>query len=421
MKVILRKVWRAYKDLLFRIKISQYQKRLPLLEQRIAKKEKIRIIFFVINMGMWKCDELFARLLADDRYEPFAMSFLYPTDSLEYRKYVQDDIKKHFEEKGYPFIACYNFDNNKWFDLRTFHPDIVFYAQPYNIGYEPYLIESLWDISLFAYIPYCFEMEDSSLYHHQFLQEIAWQMYYPTDYHKNMEKKYQYTKRDNIVVTGYPSADKLMQRGVRFETIWKKKDPSLKRVIWAPHHSLNGKDGINYSNFLELADDMILLAQKYSDKMQFGFKPHPRLKEKLYELQEWGIEKTDQYYRKWAEMDNTIFVEGQYDTLFITSDAMIHDSSTFMVEYMYTNRPVLFVVKENSNYPLNDFGKKCFDLHYQGKSIVDIDCFLKDVVLNGNDTKLDARKEFINQELISPFKKTVAENIHQAMNKTLFK
>lgn len=421
MKIILRKVWRAYKELLFRTKIRHYQKYLPLLEQTIAKKEKIRIIFFVINMGMWKCDELFARLLADDRYEPYAMSFLYPTDSLEYRKYVQNDIRKHFEEKGYPFIPCFNFETNEWFDLRTFHPDIVFYAQPYNIGYKSYLIESLWDISLFAYIPYCFEMENSPLYHHLFLQEIAWQMYYPTDYHKNLEKEYQYTKRDNIVVTGYPSADKLMQKGVENEMVWKKKDSSLKRVIWAPHHSLNGKDGINYSNFLELADEMVLLAQKYSGKIQFAFKPHPRLKEKLYELQEWGIERTDQYYRKWAEMDNTIFVEGQYDTLFTMSDAMIHDCSTFMVEYIYTDKPVLFVIKENSDYPLNDFGKKCFDLHYHGRNIADIEFFLNDIVLNGNDTLSDVRGKFIKKELVPPSKRTVAENIYQAMNGVLFR
>ena len=374
------------------------------------------IVFFVINMGMWKSDELFAHLLADNRYEPYAMSFLYPTDSVEYRKYVQNDIRKHFERKGYPFIACYNFNKKEWFDLRSFHPDIVFYAQPYNIGYKPYLIESLWDISLFAYIPYCFEMEDSPLYHHQFLQEIAWQMYYPTDYHKNLENNYRYTKQDNIVITGYPSADKLMQKSKDFETVWKKNDPSLKRVIWAPHHSLNGKDGINYSNFLDLADDMILLAQKYSTKVQFAFKPHPRLKEKLYELKDWGIDRTDQYYKKWAEMDNTIFVEGQYDTLFTTSDAMIHDSSTFMAEYLYTEKPVMFVIKENSDYPLNDFGKKCFDFHYHGKNIADIEHFLNDIVLNGNDTMFEVRESFIK-----PFKRTVADNIYQAMNKALFK
>lgn len=416
---ILRIVRKIYNELLLRVKILRYQRRLPAIERAVAKKDRIRVLFFVINIGMWKCDDLFAKLQNDDRFEPFVMSFLYPTDSIEYRKYVQNDIRQHFQKKGFNFISCYNFETNEWFDVRSLHPDIVFYAQPYNIGYKQYLIESLWDMSLFAYIPYCFEMERSPLYHHLLLQEISWKMFYPTTYHKALEKSFQRTSLDNIVVTGYLSADKLLQGMVKSDSVWKKKDKSLKRVIWAPHHSINGKDGVDYSNFLELADDMIEIANKYSDKIQFAFKPHPRLKEKLYKLHEWGIKRTEQYYKKWTVMSNTIFVEGQYDSLFTTSDAMIHDCSTFMVEYLYTGKPLMFIIKENSNYLLNEFGKKCFDLHYHGKTIHDIESFIQDVLLQGNDPMYTLRHSFVEKELTPPNNRTVAENIYQDMKISL--
>lgn len=404
---------------MLRVKILHYQRRLSAIERAVAKKDRIRVLFFVINIGMWKCDDLFAKLQDDDRFEPIAMSFLYPTDSMEYRKYVQNDIQQHFLKKGFNYISCYNFETNDWFDVRSLHPDIVFYAQPYNVGYKQYLIESLWDMSLFAYIPYCFEMEKSPLYHHLLLQEISWKMFYPTTYHKALEKSFQYTSLDNIVVTGYLSADKLLQGMVKSDNVWKLNDMSLKRVIWAPHHSINGKDGVDYSNFLELADDMIEIANKYSDKIQFAFKPHPRLKEKLYQLDDWGIKKTEQYYRKWAVMSNTIFIEGQYDNLFTTSDALIHDCSTFMVEYMYTGKPLMFVIKENSNYPLNEFGKKCFDLYYHGKTIHDIEIFLQDVLLQGKDPMYTLRHRFVEKELTPPNNRTVAENIYHDMKFSL--
>ena len=285
----LRKIRKAQKEFFFRLKIRRYQKQLPILEQAIVRKKKVRVVFFVINIGMWKGDNLFSRLLADDRYEPYVMSFLYPQDSMEYRRYVQDDIQRYFENKGFPFIPCYNFDSNEWFDIQSLKPDIVFYAQPYNVGYKPYLIESLWKMSLFAYIPYCFEMEGSPLYHHLLLQEIAWKMFYPTKFHKDLEESFRYSKRDNIVVTGYLSADKLLQTNRTEGNSWKISDPSFKRVIWAPHHSINGKDGIDYSNFLSLAEDMIAIAQQFADKIQFAFKPHPRLKEKLYNLEGWEL------------------------------------------------------------------------------------------------------------------------------------
>lgn len=132
-----------------------------------------------------------------------------------------------------------------------------------------------------------------------------------------------------------------------------------------------------------------------------------------------GIERTDLYYNQWAEMSNTIFVEGQYDSLFNSSDGMIHDCSTFMVEYLYTGKPLMFVKKEHSVYPLNEFGNQCLNLHYQGQDIKDIQKFLMDIVLQGNDPMYNSRQEFKNLELLPPNNRTVAENIYYAMSKSL--
>ena len=48
---------------------------------------------------------------------------------------------------------------------------------------------------------------------------------------------------------------------------WKLRDMNLKRIIWAPHHTIEGNtDDIAFSTFLEYYDLMLEIAEKYSDR-----------------------------------------------------------------------------------------------------------------------------------------------------------
>ena len=119
--------------------------------------------------------------------------------------------------------------------------------------------------------------------------------------------------------------------------------------------------------FLMLADFMLRMAKKYSGSIQIAFKPHPVLRNKLNEY--WGKERTDEYYKEWDSGENTFFENGEYVDLFLTSDAMIHDSGSFLIEYLYLDKPVM---RTDNGQPLqnefNDFALSCLDHYYQGKT-----------------------------------------------------
>lgn len=56
--------------------------------------------------------------------------------------------------------------------------------------------------------------------------------------------------------------------------------------------------------------------------------------------------------------DFTQLDEGEYESLFYYSDAIIHDSSSFLAEYVFTNKPALYLMNpEKINSLVNDFGK----------------------------------------------------------------
>lgn len=162
---------------------------------------------------------------------------------------------------------------------------------------------------------------------------------------------------------------------------------------------------------------MISLAQEFRDSIEFVFKPHPRLRPKLEQLDEWGIEKTNSYYEKWEEMPNTNFVDGDYFDLFLTSDAMIHDCSTFMAEYLLTYKPVMFVLRDESSLDLNEYGRSCLKQHYIGHNFQCIRNFLCEVVLEGRDEMKNQRLEFVNRELKANRQEMVSEAIYREIKK----
>lgn len=370
---------------------------LPSIKKRLAKKEKLNILFFVIDLSMWKADALFQELLKDSRYNPIIVSFLYPNQSLEYQKRTQNEMKQSFEAKGYPFVEGYDFDTNTWFDAKLLQPDIIFYNQPYNIGHPINLIEHFWKNSLFIAIPYGFNVDNFPILYNTLLFNIAWKTFVPNTYMIDYTSKIMFNKARNQVYTGHFLFDELKKDLVN---PWKKDHPTSKRIIWAPHHSIKSEDSadysIGYSTFLDIADEMLDIATRYKNVCQFAFKPHPLLRDKLYRQSSWGIKRTDDYFSQWEQMENTFVEEGEYAALFSHSDAMIHDSCSFIADYIYTGKPTMFV-SNDKNYiqsTLNEFGKECFRLHYHG-STADIVDFIEDVVIKENDPLSPMRQQFI--------------------------
>jgi CDP-glycerol glycerophosphotransferase (TagB/SpsB family) len=165
---------------------------------------------------------------------------------------------------------------------------------------------------------------------------------------------------------------------------------------------------------------MFNIANEYEGKIQIAFKPHPMLKNKLYDQTCWGKEKTDQYYDSWENLPNGQLVLGDYMDLFLNSDAMIHDSGSFLIEYIYTGKPVLHTNRdEHITDRMNDFGILAFNLHYHAKKEEDIRAFIEDV-LKGKDEKRQEREAFLASALSPPNHKSASENIYDEIVKQLF-
>ena len=253
LKEIIENLKKRYRSFLAPIRLvvgyHQYIHGLPGLLRRVYSKEKIKVVFLPINVGMWKCDGLYRLLQEHPRFDPSVLSFFVPVDSRDYQLRNQQQMREFFTGKGYLYHDMYDVSTGKWFDLKSYAPDIVFYTQAVDAAYPGYRIRDIWKDSVFYYIPYCLSMENEREDLNTLLYNICAKVFAPSEYHRKEWMSFFLNKGRNVVVTGYPSFDYLTGDGNPDSGPWKG-DNGFKRIIWAPHHSITKDDLFDYSNFL---------------------------------------------------------------------------------------------------------------------------------------------------------------------------
>lgn len=200
--------------------------------------------------------------------------------------------------------------------------------------------------------------------------------------------------KKQLILSGYAKMDAL------YDVV--KRNRIRKCILVAFHHTIFNK-GVYFSNFLEYADFFLEIPKMYPE-IDFVFRPHPLLLANLYRDEVWGRDKTEQYFSKLTNMTNVIYQRGgDYLESFVNSDALIHDCGSFMVEYLYTDHPACYMLKDNetneSNF--NSFAKECIAKHYHAFNQVDILDFIEKVVILEEDIMREERLEFRKSLMIN--------------------
>ena len=390
---------------------KRIQKNQKTVLSQIQKKEKISVVFFAMNLPMWRYQLLYEALL---KHKKFNVSIvLSPCISFSKEQQIKDieSLRTFFHKKGISYID-YKFEENTCYDVRNrLNPDILFYPQPSFTLLNKEHDSATFSDRLLCYYPYAFWTALSDWSYDKPFHNIAWKLYYSTELHKIDAKNIAHNKGKNVVVVGYPNADNFLFTSV--VDVWKPQNKNKKRLIWAPHFTIiKERSLVAHSSFLWMANFMLDVANKYSEHIQIAFKPHPRLLTELYVHPDWGKEKADAYYETWKNLKNGQLDDGEFKDLFMTSDGMIHDSGSFTVEYHYSLKPVMYITKDKTAYAntLSEFGKLALNAHYFGQNEKDIIAFIEDKILKGNDEMYSIRKQFYDQYLLPPNGKSVTEN-----------
>ncbi len=368
--------------------------------RRLHGKPQLEVAFLLTIPGMWKSDALFEEMTRDPRYHPYVVIYPYSI----YKGFEKDEVmrtlertRQFVEQKHYEYWIPYDEKSGRWLDLKKERkPDIVFFSTPYKDSLPMYYVHHFRD-TLTCYVPYGFSSLNLYKVNYDLIfHNLVGVHFVETELHRKMASEHSRNHGANIVVTGYPATEVFLRKDYVPQNQWKPQPHPKKKVIYAPHHSIDKAD--HPSVFLETCEDMLRMAEKFSDTVQFVFKPHQLLKFKLQQL--WGAEKAEAYYRQWDSMENTQLVSDGYVDLFLTSDAMIHDCGSFTTEYLFVKKPVMYLCGETEmTDKFNEFGVRSFGCHYQGHKAEQVERFLQEVVVEGNDPMRQDREVFYDTYL----------------------
>ena len=374
--------------------------------RHIRKKEIIRFLFILQELSQWKTEMLYLAMLEHPRFEPI----LGIAPCIEYPG-AEEQVIDYCRKKNYHFVML-NPESGISSQLKT---DFLAHQKPYSWGINPgHRITRNLLIPTVS-IPYYLSTITEGWLVNQRPCLLAWREFIDNESCAEEWRKVQRLHGKNYAVTGLPVMDEFISPSYDNEDPWPLKD-CRKRIVYAPHHTIGEShlQGIAYSTFLEFGHFMLQMRDKYKEQVYFVFKPHPFLYQKLVSV--WGKKKTQEYYNAWEEPGISHREENnKYISLFKHSDALIHDCGSFTIEYMYTGKPVMYLVRDSHHKDnLNRCATLAFDLHYKGKTRGDIEKFIQNVIAD-YDPLSDERSAFRDAYLTPPNNKTACDNIIDAV------
>lgn len=391
-------------------------------ERRLRKKaingEKINVLFQSYSAAQWPAADVYNTFLNDHRLNVAVIisPMIDRDDESRLNTYAQ--VKNWFKDRKYRIIEGLDEDKNcyvQWHELQEF-PDVLYLTSSWYTSLpQGQRFTDLPLKSLVSYIPYGLYMADNAdgsfakdAVYNKELFSLMWRVY--CDCAKNLDgyKKYQYLKGKNVRFSGYSKMDYFYSPREwtenEIKSMWKipeeKSTSEMKRVILAPHFSVVNQGYILFSTFQKNCWFLLYLAEKYKDCVSFILKPHPNLR---FASVASGLFKSyreyDEYLKRWEELPNCKVVQDAgYLEIFATSDAMIMDSGSFLGEYLYTQKPLLYLTRpEQAFLPI---GEKVVNAYYRtpGENYIEIERFLNDVVLRENDPMKQIREAVFKEE-----------------------
>ena len=387
--------------------------------QKKERDEKIKVAFQTYSAAQWPSEQVYRFFEKRDDFETsIVVSPLIDRNQED----SFDTYKKSlswFKNNSYKVVEGIDFEAKQyrsWEEMGEY-PDVLYQLSPW--------FQSLPTVQWFcmlplrclvAYIPYGIHVEASDgtdylingVYNKEFVN-VIWRVYCDSTYNLKEYQKYQLLKGKNVRYSGYAKMDYFYEKHIfnddDIRSLWRIPDgrdvSEFKKVIIAPHFTVMNHGILHFSTFHKNAWFLLYLAQKYKDKVSFVFKPHPNLRSSAVKNGVFGsYEEYDSYISRWNELPNSKVVEeASYLEYFETADAMIMDSISFTAEFLYTDKPLLFLTRKGQCF--NEMGTKVVESYYRvpGENYNEIEQFLRSVVIEGDDPKRSNREEIFAQFL----------------------
>ena len=389
-----------YIDTFDRSEAICYLKKIQSISIALKQNKVIKIGYFVYSSSEWQCEQLYKKINDNKSFENhiFIVSLDMGNEQIM-DKTVQNTYDYFKNRKNVTNLYLYNGVNDLVEDM-----DVIVYFSPFDCVPDTINIGRRNITQLCIHIPYGFDIEnkDDVRYGDTLYDRLFYRMLWRYYVYCEMNMKYASSRQRfdgyNIRFSGMPKIDDLLEKSyTKRKGVWKETRDTKLKIIWAPHFNMaEGMNGTFHENYLWFLD-----YAKKNKEVSWIVKPHPRMRMGVMESEVFNdISEYDKYIEEWKKLENANVIEyGDYYEVFDTSDAMILDSLSFIIEYLYTGKPQLLLLP-NKPRELGGIGVEAVNILYKTRAndYRAIEQFIDDCI-NGKDELFTKRKEFVKNEL----------------------
>jgi hypothetical protein len=355
-----------------------------------------RFVLLATNIEMWKFDGLVREMNASNTAGIWIAVTGFGHDRKS--KHVDPRLVKHLTVQGFQVRKL-----RKWSlrDLFWLHSSCaVVFSTPYRLS-PLYAYAALISKPKTVYIPYSVDINGNPPItgYGSFAISAATKVVLETEWHKHHYLLQGWLKKPQVAVAGFALGSELSQKdGI---DSWGVIPTTAHRIVWAPHWTSVRDLGTDTGDdFKALFDALKQFADKNPDNISIFFRPHPLLRQNV--IARYGSAFASRVWSYFEESAKHRVSSGPgYAKLFRDSDVMIHNSGSFMAEYVLTGKPTVMWMNNGitASYTLNEFGKTLLDCHYQVGTCEELVAVLSEILFANNDT-LKYKREKLNRNLL---------------------
>ena len=364
--------------------------------QKICLKDKIKVGFVVRGAAEWCGDDLYNLFASNERFEPSIFLCPQKKDWNE-NEVVKKDFLNGVEQFKKRNLNVFDMSNPK---ISVPKQDVIIYLTPYSVT-VPRTIRAADQTAetLMVHIPYAYGVSEFNNANYLIFR-TAWKVFFQSNISLERYQKNSSIGMPRGVFSGYPRMDIFYSRNANFHFDWKMAQLNAKKIIYAPHWSMI-PDG--YATFQWNYKFMYEFAKNHPET-SWVLKPHPLLMSMAIDRKVFpSIQACEEYLQMWDDLPNAqVYTGAYYQGLFATSDGMIHDSGSFIAEYQFVNKPMIYLTRAGEKF--NELGQAVLNASYlvDGKNFDTIAETMQKVFIEGKDDKAPLRKDVYMKYLNYP-------------------
>ena len=303
---------------------------------------QVRAVFFADLGGKWDAmDSVYRYMREDPRFDPVVVLMpVYRAAQVNGETKTEVIYEDYLTGLGIPFQNCWEYDPAQ--DC----PELAFTSQPYeSVTLPEFWAQNIAKYTRLVYLPYyipsILNAGNKKILCDMPIHTYSWRVASSSEKFAYYYRKYSQCRGRNLMVTGIPKMDyavSLREKPCAVPKEWQSKIEGRVVLLWNTWY-----DG--YASSLDLLQQVLPWFHEHQN-FALIWRPHPmsRAVMKLHEPEQ---------YRKLQEMmdavptfDNMILDDGvECGPAFSCSSAQISDFSAMMIQYLFLDKPLLWIQK----------------------------------------------------------------------------